>query len=229
MDGLMGGRHHMLTGRLFLAGALCFAGWSGEARAEALLIPGQADVRIDDGAETAWQPDANYLGFAPRASGGGTDQSAVLMRFDLSLLPLGTVVTGVELILNARSSSDTYDIYEVLRPWVPAEATSNQFATGQLWGMAGAGQVGVDIGAAALGSISSPGGLVTVSFTNAGVLAVQGWIGEPITNLGMIVRDSAALDPLHWDGYDDSTPTQRPQLIVFHDAGTATGSPRQHK
>jgi len=77
--------------------------------------------------------------FAPNSFSVGSSLAATrygLLRFDLSGLPGGAVVTAATLTLWQSANANFGDVqtfYPLLPAWVAAEATWNEFAAGQPW------------------------------------------------------------------------------------------------
>ena len=64
---------------------------------------------------------------------GNPDQATVI-KWDLSAIPAGSVVDSVTITINVvNTSSDTFELYQVLRPWEEHEATYIQASNGNNW------------------------------------------------------------------------------------------------
>ncbi|MEO1999692.1 MAG: DNRLRE domain-containing protein, partial [Planctomycetaceae bacterium] len=84
---------------------------------------------------------------------GIVESATTLIQWDLSSIPTGVDVTAVNMDLEiTNGTSDTYQIYQLIRPWSEDEATWNQASSGTPWGLAGA--LGIsDINRKMLGSV----------------------------------------------------------------------------
>ena len=110
---------------------------------------------IENGAPTANHANVAepYIGDGSAAS--GHDAYRVLMKFDLSSIPIGSVITDAEIQLyqtnwNSVNSGDCcfvtqVDVHRLLRDWTEGGATWNTYDGSSGWTTAGAGSVGNDI------------------------------------------------------------------------------------
>ncbi len=151
----------------------------------------------------------------------GSPDSAALLKWDISSIPTGSVVTGASITLQVTSGTvDGYEIYELLRNWSESDATWLQATAGGSWQVAGA-QGASDRGNAVLGVLSSPStGSVTLSLNAAGLAVVQRWINDPSSNFGVVLQDYVnASDAATFRSRETSTSGQRPQLRVDYSTG----------
>jgi hypothetical protein len=71
-------------------------------------------------------------------AGSGKDVYS-LLRWDLSSIPAGSEVSSVSIDLNVTNASNqSYQLYELKRPWVERAATWLLYASGSSWEVAGA-------------------------------------------------------------------------------------------
>lgn len=120
-----------------------------EAAAGRVIAPGQVVLNAyDDTGIASGTPTSNLSAASTYSLSSSPEQSTyargVLMRFDLSSLPVGAKVTTAALRLVASSagggeSSSTYlAARKMKRAYVFAQATWNVYSTGNNWGTAGA-------------------------------------------------------------------------------------------
>ncbi len=161
-------------------------------------------------------PDTNYGGgsVTTLVSDGDPDQAAIL-RWDVSSIPRGSRVQAASIVLSVSDpSSDTYELYEVTRGWVEAEATWNHYATGSPWQQPGA-QGASDRGEDILGAISARStGLYVINLDDDGIRLIQRWVDDPATNHGVIIADYGEGDAVRFDSRHVSTASQRPKLTI---------------
>ena len=148
----------------------------------------------------------------------GLDQS-VLLRWDISTIPAGSVVRSATLTFEVTNrSAESYGVYELKRDWLEDQATWNESAAGSGWELAGA--LGAsDRGAEVLADIDAPDlGMQTFSLNGAGLALVQSWVDAPATNHGIILADSANTNGLGLSSRENATATLRPKLTITYGA-----------
>jgi len=152
---------------------------------------------------------------------GGQDLVG-LLKFDLTSIPAGSSIQGAELTLTVTNpTAGGYELYEAKRPWMEGEATWQGYASGQAWQSGGA-QGAQDRGAVLLGTLSPASlGTYTLTFTAAGVVAVQGWVDAPGTNHGVVIANAANADGMAFESRQSGTAANRPKLTVTYGPGTA--------
>jgi hypothetical protein len=148
-------------------------------------------------------PTKNY-GNATSLQVDGSPDSAAMLKWDVSAIPTGSVVTAAAIELNiTNSTSDNYEVYALQRAWDELSTTWQQFADGGGTGTEVLGQLG-----------SASTGTYRVKLTDAGVAAVQAWINDPTSNYGIIVKDDSASDNVAFSSSESKTAALRPKLIV---------------
>ena len=151
---------------------------------------------------------------------GRPDRSA-LLYWDISSIPDGSVVTGVDIEVNVTAgTAQAVEIYESLRNWVEAEATWDEYASGQTWEVGGADGAG-DRGTVALGSLAATNhGMQTFSLNIAGRDLVQSWVDNPASNRGLVVLNyTNGNGEIQFSSRETPVPAERPRLVVTYDAG----------
>lgn len=136
-------------------------------------------------------------------TGGGKQYKGILMRWDLSSLPSGTVITSASITFHVTDASVyAYNLYAMRRSWV--EGTNDGApGTGASWNYYGAGtgswaiegvqdtnydRYNINLWDAAVDDFSATGD-VTIPLNTAGLAVVQGWIDGSVTNYGMTMQN----------------------------------------
>lgn len=202
--------------------------------ASRLTVSFQEGVDGYSGSRDAWLNStaaaANY-GAAAQLEIDGSPATAALFYWDVRAIPPGSVIEEVSMTLDVTNNSagQSYEFYEVLRPWVEGEATWNEAAAGQSWGAPGANGGG-DRGATVLGSIVGVNGSNTLPLLPEGLAVVQSWIDAPAGNHGLILLDYLKADnKMVISSREKSPPADRPKLTVTYSlpvgAGLLAGAP----
>ncbi|MGE3314457.1 MAG: DUF1559 domain-containing protein [Planctomycetaceae bacterium] len=153
-------------------------------------------------------------------SHGGPDRAA-LIRWDVSSIAPGAIVESASITLNVLDkSTQSYEIYALLKPWVENQVSWNLAANGSNWSTAGA-QGATDRNSTPLGAVTSPGtGLITVQFNAEGLTRIQSWINTPGGNNGIILQDYANTDGLEISSSEAVTASLRPKLTITYATST---------
>jgi hypothetical protein len=118
------------------------------------------------------------------------------------------------------------DLYRVLRNWVEAEASGDNFSTGNAWSTAGARGSGTDRAASATQTgvfVSTTSGQ-WISFTNANLIGdVEGFINGTFSNYGWVIYADAADAPTAQIVTSEGTDSFRPKLTVTYTSGGGSG------
>jgi hypothetical protein len=147
---------------------------------------------------------------------GSPDHSAV-MKWDLSSIPVGKVVTAVALTFNVVDPSPYgYELYALKRPFSESSTTWQRANSTTLWQVAGANGSN-DRETTVLGSVAgSATGSITVNMNGAGRAKVQSWVDAPSSNFGLILLDYAPPDGVDLSSSEAATVSQRPALTVSY-------------
>jgi hypothetical protein len=179
---------------------------------ETRSLTSSADTQIVENAPTKNYGAATSLGVNENdQSSIGKDKFA-LVKWDLSGIAPGTQISSASVTLNVtNSSTETYQAYELNRPWVESAATWNVYSSGMSWEVAGA-KGSLDKEATVAGSITpSVKGKNTLTLPLA---VVQGWVDNPATNQGIIIANPSSTRGFNFDSREDTDPTRRPQLTL---------------
>jgi hypothetical protein len=143
---------------------------------------------------------------------------AALLRWDVSAIRVGSVVTSVTIELYVTNSTKhNYEVYALQRAWNELSATWQQFAAGQNWSTAGA-TGSADRNSTVLGQLGPVGsGTVQVQLNAAGIAAVQSWIDDPSANFGIIIQDYSASDGVDFYSSEHSNASRRPKLVINYE------------
>ena len=181
------------------------------------VYAGTTDTQI-----TAGSPGTNY-GTSGVITIDGQSDSAALLRWDLSLIPVGSTIISAAIELNiVTSSTGNYELYALERAWNELAATWEQAAANTPWSTGGADGVG-DYLSTPIGQLNPNGanGIYQMSLNNAGLAAVQAWINDPANNFGLVIKDYAEADTTSTvtttttvrRGRGSSTVTQTQQVV----------------
>jgi hypothetical protein len=174
-----------------------------------------ADTRISENASsTNYGSSTTLIADGDEPAGSGRDVYA-LLKWDLSSVPAGSRISSVSITLDVTNASkDTYQIYDLERPWVEPTTTWLQYATGQTWQVAGA-KGSLDRGAQ-VGSVAAPKtGQRAFTLTSS---LVQSWVDNPSNNNGILLASATSADDLGFSSREAATSGNRPQLSVTYTA-----------
>ena len=139
-----------------------------------------------------------------------------LLQWNLSSIFPGSTLQSASLSLNIESVSGSgpYSLYALNTSWSPGSVTFNQSSTGSAWQVPGA-HGSSDASTTVLGSFSPTStGQATITLNAAGLAVVQGWIANPSTNNGFILRSSSG--EILTSSNLDSAPQNRPNLSLTY-------------
>jgi hypothetical protein len=168
---------------------------AGVPAAETTLEP-VADVEF-----RSIEPNATYGSATTLSTGGlgsntGNATRRALLRFDTSGIPPEAEVESVELGVTVTMTpptppASTFELRRMLAAWSETESSWNNRLTGVPWEMAGAlGAADASGLASSTVEISSVGSYVIPS-TEQIVADVQGWVEDPESNHGWMLRSQA--------------------------------------
>lgn len=201
---------------------------------ETIIQPAAADTFILNAT-----PTTNYGTNALIAIGDATAAASaayrILLKFNTSGIPVNARVLTAALELNEYAAYDTAgtgswsaSLYPLLRNWVEAEATWNQYSSGNNWTTAGAAGVGSDINAS-VDSITLDGTAAAgfVTWNGSGLVSlVQSWVNGSLANYGVAVaaptaenKGAAPLSANLFRSTDYGTAGDRPKLTVTYAMG----------
>jgi hypothetical protein len=140
-----------------------------------------------------------------------------LLRFDLSSLPSGAVVTSATVQVRMTAASDpsahTHLLHRVTRAWTEPGANWDQADGVAFWDNAGG-----DYETAADASLPMSGPAAYLFSSSAGLVnTVQFWATNAAANFGWILRsaaEDAGRNARRFATREATTPADRPQLVV---------------
>ena len=157
-----------------------------------------------------------------------------ILRFDLSSLPPGTSITAATLTLTgtgtpAAGTYNLYPFYATNADWVENQATHVIRKTGGNWLNSSGGSLsafdaspypyntGTLLGSYSLTGSESAGATKTITFTPAGIAAIQAWVNNPSLNAGFAMIESVIGNPA-WTiaSSEYGTDTYRPTLQLTY-------------
>jgi hypothetical protein len=211
-----------VTTTLFLTLAIAvLIGFSGAASADTRNLTSTADTQIAENSSSANYGGATSLKVDGDDPGGSGKDASSLLRWDLSSVPAGSKVDSASVTVNVTNpSSQTYQIYDLERPWGESAATWLQYASGSAWEVAGA-KGSLDRGSQ-VGSLSAST-TGTRTFTLSPAL-VQRWLDNPSSNQGIIIANATNSDGIDFTSREAAYSSLRPTLSMNY-TGTTTPPP----
>jgi sugar lactone lactonase YvrE len=164
-------------------------------------------------------PSTNEDGYSGVSFFTGTSKSGspgyTLMRFDLSAIPGGALVTSATVTVTptATRGVGTVNAHDVLGPWDPTTVTWNNFSAGFDPTPAGSFTSGVAPWSA--GAVTS--GLAPASFDLTAL--AQEWVDGVVANNGILLEQSLVEPSWSYTYYAD-TPAAAPALLVCYEPQT---------
>ena len=148
-------------------------------------------------------------------AGTGRDKSA-LLKWDLSTIPAGSRISSASVTLNVtNNSTETYQAYELKRPWVESATTWRLYAAGNSWQIAGA-KGSLDRGTTVAGNVS-PLTTGKQSFALSPEV-VQSWVTNPASNNGIIIANLTNTDGFDFSSREATLSSNSPQITVTYSA-----------
>jgi hypothetical protein len=186
------------------------------ATARTASVTSTVDTYILENAARKNHGTATSLGVdGDEPAGSGKDKSA-LLKWDLSTIPVGSKITSASVTLNVtNNSTETYQAYELKRPWVESAATWRLFAAGNSWQIAGA-KGSLDRGTTVAGSVS-PSTTGKQAFALSPDV-VQSWVGNPESNNGIIIANATNTDGFDFSTREATSNSTSPQITVTYSA-----------
>lgn len=184
--------------------------------------------------------NTNYgtqIAFDVNKYGSGDNTNAVLKFTGLSNISGPVTVTSATIYLYCTNNSSsagsiTLDCFRLLRNWVEAQVTWNNYSTGNAWTTAGGLSSGNDIAASASAQLSISNGvgaqLQYHAFTSAQLATdVENIINGSANNYGwLFARNDAGNDgKFHTFASSEGTDATRPYLEVVYTASGGSTKP----
>lgn len=139
-----------------------------------------------------------------------------LFKFDLSTLPSAAVISAATFSLFAvtdRSANDrTYRVFRQKRAWVEAQATWDEYSTGNAWQTAGGFGANdceqTDIGNRIFVAAETVNQFKDISLTPVTKTALD------LGNGWLVKADTESSDAYHFSSSDNATALNRPKLVI---------------
>ena len=192
-----------------------------------------AETRVDDAYLSFYSPSTNFGG--PEVQGMEVDGFGYLrplIRFDVSIIPSGSVVTAATLHMRANYKSVRPDevinvgVYPLGKEWGETEANWYMATSEETWDYSGADGPG--------DRSSEPIDEVELQAVNAWyewdvTSAVQHWVDRPDQSHGLILIGAGPqlrVERGFWTSAYEHSPSQRPKLrVVYSSPSGATSTP----
>jgi hypothetical protein len=136
------------------------------------------------------------------------------LKFDLSTIPTGSKISSASVTLNVtNSSTETYQAYELKRPWAESAATWLLYATRNSWQIAGA-TGSLDRGTTVAGNVS-PSTIGKQTFALSPDV-VQSWVNNPASNNGIVIENTTNTDGFDFSSREATLQSNSPQITVTY-------------
>lgn len=189
-----------------------------------------ADTYLQSGSEQT----KNFGGALVMDVNQGSPERRIVLRFDVSSIPPGTVVKSATLRLYSRTvtapttQAKTIRAYYVMQPWTEGTLTGTGTADGATWttrdgsinwsASGGYAYWSTVLGSAreeATGLSPLPAGFRQgwVAFDLTGM--TQAWVDKQYANYGILLRSESSSDIIEFDSRESTSGTA-PQLVVVH-------------
>ena len=164
------------------------------------------DTRLEQKAPTTNYASATTLWGAGNVNDVGQLAEAA-MKFECSAIPQGAQILSAKLKINVtHPTTDTYHVFELLRPWTETGATWNNYASGATWTVAGARDQ-TDRASTVLAAFTNAGtGVREIPLTTAGVALVSGWVNGTAVNNGVLLRPRLTGDDVGFHSRENTVP-----------------------
>ncbi len=146
-------------------------------------------------------------------SGGQTGELASVIKWDMSSIPTDSVVTSVSIRFDVSNQSPgAYNLYQVNLPWTEIEIDWNDII-----GTSGGA------GTTVLGSFTpSSTGLNNFTLNNSGIQVVQGWVNNPSSNNGFLIRSAGTNDGVTFWSREGNV-ADRPRITINYSSSGGGG------
>lgn len=229
-------RTRSTRGGLALAALVCTIGMTPPARADVVMLQASKDTSLFEttaGTTSAGGADGIYVGRTGQSDGTAVRRG--LVAFDLAEIPQGSTINSVSLrmfvaIASPVTPTTNIAVYRVLGDWgegtaittsgnsgAPAQAGDatwlHQFFPNDQWITVGGDFVATS---SAEQIVGGTGTTVTWTSTPPLVEDVQGWVDNPASNFGWMLRGNESLSRTarKFASSEFGTPNSRPLLTV---------------
>jgi hypothetical protein len=181
----------------------------------------------DDTFIHSWYPTDNFA-YSPTLRLRSLNESSLMLRFDVSSIPISATVQSAALSIYVYSCSNANGMpvwaYGLTRPWLVTETTWISATATTPWAVAGADGVPDDRDAVIQDTVEmdSYGRWYDFDLTQL----VQGWVRGTTPNRGVILK-TGGVGSVNYNFYssESSIATNRPRLIIMYTlGGTSPGA-----
>jgi len=170
-------------------------------------VPITQDTNVD-----SFRPTTTFGSDQAVLVDGPPDTAVILMRAELSQIPLTATVEVAELhIWTSQTLGDNMSIYEMLESWNEATAVWGLRATSSPW--SGIGASPPSRGTIVRGAIPAPTMQYTQTVVMLDLTPVAGWVAQPTTNFGFAITTTGS-NGTGFRSREDATQTRRPFLRI---------------
>ena len=192
------------------------------------------DLAADAYLKSGTEQTLNFGGALVMDMNQGTPERRIVLRFDVSSIPSGSVVKSANLRLYCRTIvsptnlAKTIKAYYVMEPWVEGTMSGTGTANGTTWtkrdatsnwsAAGGYAYWSTVLGTAreeASGASPLPGGFregwVAIDLT----AMVQAWVDQAYANYGILLRSESSSDIIDFDSRESTSGTA-PKLVVVY-------------
>lgn len=184
-----------------------------------------ADTQIHSGGEATY----NYGVTTPLlvdSDDGGDDVSA-LLRWDLSSIPVNSVIDSayINLYIENVTVSPGYDMYAMTHSWVEGTGNGTATSNGATWntydgtnswpGGAGADS-DRDTTVLANFTPTTNNATYSASLNNDGLAVLQNWVNGTTSNFGFMINEGSTTDGMDFTSKNSTTVANRPTLTITY-------------
>lgn len=188
-------------------------------------------IRFQDGvgprSSYAGTRDASIRSDRPTSNDGrnsrliadGDPDYAALIKWDISAVPIGSIVRSASMTLEINDGSkEAYEIYALRRDWSESTVSWMFASLNDPWNSPGAQGEG-DYDRTVLGTIDrTRTGKATIELNPQGIAVIQSWVNNPTNNFGFIILDYvSSSDALSFRSRETGVRSDRPRLTVNYE------------
>ena len=195
--------------------------------AETTIQPSSADSYMNEGAKDTNYGGQTYIEVSSKPSAWGNARG--ILKFDLSSIPSGSTITSVTLSLylySTRGYDRTYCLHKVTKNWTESGVTWNKYDGTNNWTTSGGDYEATASATVTAGAVWN----IWVDWSSSTLVSdVQGFVNNPSTNFGWIIKDqtegSSNQDWVRFYSKEYTGTTLRPKLAVTYSGEPDTTPP----
>ena len=200
---------------------------TGSTQCSTVTLTTGADTWLDSAAASTPR------GGDAKLTADGSPDGGILIRWDLSAIPVGSTFASATVSFNLPDANDqsasVFEFYALRRNWSEANATWNDYDSGLAWATVGAQNSTTDRYDTILATTptgGTPPTTLSTSLNSAGLAQLQRWVDGVDPHYGFIISDyaDASSDGFRFSSFNGSVP---PKLTVNYcpPAGGPTPTP----